>query len=156
MRVDVIRSAWRCYRGTARRGKSDILSQLPTSTQEGAPFLRRRSTSLHHLLRDAGLTDVEAEFEQLAMNARRTPTRSQRHSREFEIKRSPYRAPPKGSATKTKNGVVSRDALHRASPDPEGLGYLQHTHALCTGRSRPAGLPSERRKRTEAAATVEK
>src|SRR5262249_2697946 len=23
------------------------------------------------------------------------------------------------------------DALHRASPDPEGLGYPQHTHALC-------------------------
>jgi hypothetical protein len=30
-------------------------------------------TSLHHVLRDAGLTDLEAELEQLAMNARRSP-----------------------------------------------------------------------------------
>jgi hypothetical protein len=42
-------------------------------TQEGAPSLGRRSTSLHHVLRDAGLTDLEAELEQLAMNARRPP-----------------------------------------------------------------------------------
>src|SRR5207244_4742577 len=31
-------------------------------TQEGAPSLGRRSTSLDHILRDAGLTDLEAEF----------------------------------------------------------------------------------------------
>ena len=31
------------------------------------------STSLDHILRDAGLTDLEAELEQLAMNARRSP-----------------------------------------------------------------------------------
>jgi hypothetical protein len=42
-------------------------------TQEGAPFLGRRSTSLHHVLRDAGLTDLEAELEQRTMNARRSP-----------------------------------------------------------------------------------
>src|SRR6266436_29057 len=42
-------------------------------TQEGAPSLGRRSTSLHHILRHAGLTDLEAEFEQLAMNARGAP-----------------------------------------------------------------------------------
>src|SRR5438105_2522713 len=44
-------------------------------TQEGAPSLGRRSTSLDHVLRHARLSDVEAEFEQLAMNARRTPQR---------------------------------------------------------------------------------
>src|SRR5260370_19147496 len=42
-------------------------------TQEGAPSLGRRSTSLDHVLRDAGLRDLEAELEQLAMDARRTP-----------------------------------------------------------------------------------
>src|SRR6266487_1095489 len=44
-------------------------------TQEGAPALGRRSTSLDHILRDAGLSDLEAELEQLAMNARRSPQR---------------------------------------------------------------------------------
>src|SRR6266446_816050 len=44
-------------------------------TQEGAPALGRRSTSLDHVLRDARLSDLKAELEQLAMNARRTPQR---------------------------------------------------------------------------------
>ena len=34
---------------------------------EGAPSLGRRSASLDHVLRDAGLRDFEAELEQLAM-----------------------------------------------------------------------------------------
>src|SRR5262245_61110656 len=44
-------------------------------TQEGAPFLGGRSASLDHILRDAGLSDLKAELEQLAMNARGTPQR---------------------------------------------------------------------------------
>src|SRR5260370_13258735 len=44
-------------------------------SQEGAPSLGRRSTSLDHVLRHARLSDLEAELEQLAMNARRTPQR---------------------------------------------------------------------------------
>src|SRR5262249_52467014 len=40
-----------------------------------APSLGRRSTSLHHIFRDAGLSDLEAELEKLAMNARCTPLR---------------------------------------------------------------------------------
>src|SRR5437870_4495559 len=44
-------------------------------TQEGAPSLGWRSTSLDHVLRDARLSDLEAELEQLAMNARRAPQR---------------------------------------------------------------------------------
>jgi hypothetical protein len=44
-------------------------------TEEGTPSLGRRSTSLDHVLRDAGLTDLEAELEKLAMNARRSPQR---------------------------------------------------------------------------------
>ena len=41
--------------------------------QEGEPPLRGRSTSLDHVLGDAGLSDLKAELEQLAMDARRTP-----------------------------------------------------------------------------------
>src|SRR3977135_2628144 len=45
-------------------------------TQEGAPSpLRGRSASLDHILRDAGLSDLKAELEQLAMDARGTPQR---------------------------------------------------------------------------------
>jgi hypothetical protein len=36
-------------------------------TREGAPSLGRRSTSLDHVLRDARLSDLETELEQLAM-----------------------------------------------------------------------------------------
>src|SRR6266480_4781868 len=44
-------------------------------THEGAPSLRGRAASLDHVLRDAGLSDLEAELEQLAMDARRSPQR---------------------------------------------------------------------------------
>src|ERR1700730_3914321 len=44
-------------------------------TQEGAPSLGGRPASPDHVLRDAGLRDFEAELEQLAMDARRTPQR---------------------------------------------------------------------------------
>src|SRR5438128_3641793 len=44
-------------------------------TQEGAPALGRRSASLDHVLRDARLSDLKAELEQLTMDARRTPQR---------------------------------------------------------------------------------
>src|SRR5262245_19312528 len=44
-------------------------------TQESVPSLRGRAASLDHVLRDAGLSDFEAELEQLAMDARRSPQR---------------------------------------------------------------------------------
>src|SRR6476620_1718395 len=44
-------------------------------TQEGAPSRGRRSASLDHILRDAGLRDIKAELKQLAMDARRSPQR---------------------------------------------------------------------------------
>src|SRR5258708_39462922 len=44
-------------------------------TQERAPSLGGRPGSLDHVLRDTGLSDFKAEFEQLAMDARRTPQR---------------------------------------------------------------------------------
>src|SRR6516164_5317082 len=42
-------------------------------TQEGAPSLGGRPGSLDHVLRDAGLSDFKAEFEQLAMDAGGAP-----------------------------------------------------------------------------------
>src|SRR5258705_7240322 len=44
-------------------------------TQEGAPSRGGRFASLDHVLRDAGLSDLEAELEQLTMDARRSPQR---------------------------------------------------------------------------------
>src|SRR6516165_3446550 len=41
--------------------------------QEGAPSLRGRPGSLDHVLRDAGLSDLKAELEQLAMDTRGAP-----------------------------------------------------------------------------------
>src|SRR6478735_1106834 len=45
------------------------------ATQEGAPPRGGRSSSLDHILRDAGLSDLKAELEQLAVDARRSPQR---------------------------------------------------------------------------------
>ena len=45
-------------------------------TQERAPSLGRRSTAPEHVLRDTRLSDLEAELEQLAMDARRSPWRN--------------------------------------------------------------------------------
>src|SRR5258706_4887303 len=42
-------------------------------TQEGAPSLRGRPGSLDHVLRDARLSDLKAEFEQLAMDTGGAP-----------------------------------------------------------------------------------
>jgi len=44
-------------------------------TQEGEPPLAGRSMPFDHVLGDAGLSDLKAELEQLAMDARRAPQR---------------------------------------------------------------------------------
>ena len=44
-------------------------------TQEGAPPRGGWAASLDHILRDAGLSDLKAELEQFAMDARRSPQR---------------------------------------------------------------------------------
>ena len=43
-------------------------------SQEGAPSPRRRQARALHIFRDGGLTDVEPEFQQFAMNPRGAPT----------------------------------------------------------------------------------
>src|SRR6266704_4527658 len=42
--------------------------------QEGAPSLRRRFAAAHHIFADTALSDVDAQFEQFAVDARCTPT----------------------------------------------------------------------------------
>ena len=42
--------------------------------QEGPPRLRTRSSRSHHVHGDAGFADLEAEFQQLAVNAGRPPS----------------------------------------------------------------------------------
>ena len=44
-------------------------------TQEGAPPRGGWAASLDHILRDAGLSGLKAELEQLAVDARRSPQR---------------------------------------------------------------------------------
>jgi hypothetical protein len=43
--------------------------------QEAPPARRRPAVPPHHVLSDSSLTDLDAELEQLAMDARRTPQR---------------------------------------------------------------------------------
>src|SRR5438093_4754446 len=64
-------------------------------TQEGGPALGRRSTSLDHVLRHARLSDLEAELEQLAMNARRTPQRIFGAHPPISARRSIFGRPPR-------------------------------------------------------------
>src|SRR5262249_31200106 len=44
-------------------------------TDEGLPALRRRSPSPRHVFCNRGLSDIDAELEQFAMNARCSPKR---------------------------------------------------------------------------------
>ena len=43
--------------------------------EEGTPSLRRRLAEPDHVLADAGLSDVDAEFEEFTVDTRRTPQR---------------------------------------------------------------------------------
>jgi hypothetical protein len=43
--------------------------------KKAPPARRRRARSSHHVLADGGLTDLDTEFGQLAMDARCTPER---------------------------------------------------------------------------------
>ena len=42
--------------------------------EEGAPSLRRRLKTMHHVFADVGLTDVDAELKKFTVNAWRTPS----------------------------------------------------------------------------------
>ena len=57
--------------GTAM--KSTYTNGREVIVQEGSPRLRRWSPATPHVLADAALTDVDAEFEQFAMDTWRAP-----------------------------------------------------------------------------------
>jgi hypothetical protein len=93
-------------------------------TQEGAPSLGRRSISFDHILRNAGLTDLEAELEQLAMNARRSSARSSasifgRPPRERDFHRQYRQKPARCQRTRVSGRMIvmalSTDGNHRYS-----------------------------------------
>ena len=50
-------------------------NSIGMNAQEGLPTLRRRPSSPKHVLRDCRLVEREAQFQQLAMDTRRTPKR---------------------------------------------------------------------------------
>jgi hypothetical protein len=55
-----------------KRGRYDLADVIP---KEGAPGLRRRLAPANQVFRNTGLTDVDSEFQQFAMNPRRAPAR---------------------------------------------------------------------------------
>jgi hypothetical protein len=63
--------------GTVKKSIETSLREVVL--QEGAPRLRRRVTTARHVYADTALADVDAEFEQLAVNARCTPAGFSRH-----------------------------------------------------------------------------
>lgn len=60
----------------SRHGEEiDGYQALEVMVEEGPPGLRRRLAVAQHVLADAGLADVDAQFEQFAVNAGSTPER---------------------------------------------------------------------------------
>src|SRR4029453_19032735 len=55
--------------------KVDRYEALEVVLEEGPPSLRGWFSSAHQVLADTRLTDLDAKFEQLAMNARSSPQR---------------------------------------------------------------------------------
>jgi hypothetical protein len=57
------------------REEVDRYHGLEVILQEGAPGLRRWLAASHHILGNTGLADVDAQLEQFAVDARRSPQR---------------------------------------------------------------------------------
>ena len=74
---------------------------------KGARALGRRSTLLDHVLHDAGLSDLEAELEQLAMGARRSRQRI-------------FRAHPHRFAVNLQGGGISNASTDASRRDASG------------------------------------
>jgi len=80
--------------GTVKKSIETSLREVVL--QEGAPRLRRRVTTARHVYADTALADVDAEFEQLAVNARCTPSRIlPAHQRRTPIAPQARQADPK-------------------------------------------------------------
>jgi len=62
-------------RGRMRREAAWFQGALDVILEEGSPRLRRRLPAPHHVPADAGLSDLDTELEQFAVNTRRTPER---------------------------------------------------------------------------------
>src|SRR3979411_3172435 len=97
-------------------------------TQEGAPSpLRGRFASLYHILSDAGLSDLKAQLEQLAMDARRSPQRivnahppDQRAQVRVDLRPASKRAGFPTPVPAEAGSVPSPAGLGAATPDGAG------------------------------------
>jgi hypothetical protein len=101
--------------------------------QEGAPALGRRLAAAHHVFTDAALADVDAEFEQFAVDERCAPTRVLPAHPADQIpelarnERSPRLAAPhlpgpeqtKAGAMPSNDGFWVDDGEHRTPISPE-------------------------------------
>src|SRR5215469_2204432 len=57
------------------REEVDRYHTLDLILQEGPPGLRRRLAASRHVFANAGFADIDSQFQQFAMDARRTPQR---------------------------------------------------------------------------------
>src|ERR1700731_391121 len=65
---DLVPNRWNCE-------EIDRHQCLEMVVEEGTPSLRGRLAEPDHVLADAGLSDVDAEFEEFTVDTRRTPQR---------------------------------------------------------------------------------
>jgi hypothetical protein len=66
----IIQQPKRCGRHNEHIDRSNALGLI---AQKAAPGLRRRTSSLHHVLGDRRLADLDAELEKFAVDPRRAP-----------------------------------------------------------------------------------
>ncbi len=67
------RNTYRIWNRTVGATKKSTDTMLFMIVEERAPGLRWRLSMSHHVLGDGGLSDLDAEFQQLAVNARCAP-----------------------------------------------------------------------------------
>jgi hypothetical protein len=112
--------------------------------QKGAPGLRRRLSRAHHIFRDRGLTDVEPEFQQFAMNSRGAPTRiglRHRANQRTDVRwhgRSPHATPALQGPPEPEASSVPGDDGLRLDDDQRRSPSRQHTRARPRANGPPA------------------
>jgi hypothetical protein len=112
--------------------------------QEGAPSLGWRSTTLDHVLRDAGRSDLEAELEQFAMDSRRSPQRifrahppDQRAQFRIDLRSASKRAgfprpvPAEGGPMHQEQAVPIRELDATAHPPLQHNQLMSECRVLC-------------------------
>ena len=89
--------------------------------QEGTPSLRRWPAAAHHVLAHAALPDVDAEFEQFAVDAGRTPSWILTAHPADQVSRLPRRRRPSGLSAPNLPSPEQAEAL--PMPDHDRLRF---------------------------------